>query len=494
MDCLLELKKIDKSFGVVHAIDNISLQVKKGELLALVGENGAGKSTLMKILTGVYRMDHGEVLIEGKSASISGTKSALGYKIGQVYQTAELVEELTVTENILLGMKDFGENGIIRWSEKFEEIQKLLDEYCLPISAKDEIKHLSIASRQFVAIAKVIAQQSNIFIFDEPTAVLSYNEVDILFSLIRRLKDNGKTIIYISHRLEEIFEISDRVAVLRDGKLVTVLENRNLKADDLIRHMLGKEITNMYPEKSEYMSGEVILELQNVSTNYIENISFTLNRGEILGIAGLVGSGRSEIVRTIFGLTKLTAGRILLNGKYVEIRSPKMALRNSIFLAPEDRRGEGLVLSESIRSNMTLSNLKKVFKKGWLMRNYEGRITAEQVELLKIKTPSVETHAGNLSGGNQQKVIIAKAVITKPEILIFDEPTQGIDVGVKSEIYRLLLKLRNEGKAIILISSELIELQSLCSRIVVMKDWKMSGEVEGESNNTENILRLMYKN
>jgi ribose transport system ATP-binding protein len=489
----LKLVNVDKHFGIVHALKNVSLDVRKGEILALVGENGAGKSTLVKLLTGACAMDSGEVYLNEKFVKISNTKAARENGIGQVYQTAELVDGLSVAVNIFMGSNSLGKNGWVNYRRINERAQSLLNDYGIPINAGEIVGKLSVANKQFVAIAKVISQNCDIIIFDEPTAVLSFNEVLILFSMINRLKNENKTIIYISHRLEEIFQISNRIAVMRDGQLITVLENSNLTPGDLIVHMLGKEIGTMFPPKDNSETKGVILDIKGLSTAKISDVSFSLRQGEILGIAGLVGSGRTELARAIFGIDKIIAGEIIIKGEKVSITSPRDALSKGIFLAPENRRDEGLVLCESIRSNTTMSRLKKVFRHGMLEKKKEFNFVIDLMKQLKVKAPSPETLTRNLSGGNQQKVIVAKALFTEPDILIFDEPTQGIDVGVKSEIYFLLAQIKHDNKGIIFISSEMSELQGLCSRILVMRNGRLAGEVEDDLNNGERILSLMYK-
>jgi ABC-type sugar transport system ATPase subunit len=493
MENAIRLVNIDKHFGIVHALKNVSLDVRKGEILALVGENGAGKSTLVKLLTGAYTMDTGEVYLNEKIVKINNTKTARKNGIGQVYHTAELVDDLSVAVNIFMGSNSLGKNGLVNYRYINEMAQNLLNDYDIPINARQIVGKLSVANKQFVAIAKVISQNCDIIIFDEPTAVLSFNEVSILFSVINRLKDENKTIIYISHRLEEIFQIANRIAVMRDGRLITILENNNLTSDDLIIHMLGKEIGTMFPPKGESKNKNVVLDVKGLCTEKISDVSFFLKRGEILGIAGLVGSGRTELARAVFGLDKITSGEIIVEGKKVSINSPKDALSQGIFLAPENRRDEGLVLSGSIRSNTTMSKMKKIFRYGLLEKKKEFNFVIGLMKQLKIKAPSSETLTRYLSGGNQQKVIVAKALFTEPEILIFDEPTQGIDVGIKSEIYFLLEQIKRDNKGIIFISSEMGELQGLCSRILVMRNGRLVGEIKDDLSNGEKILSLMYK-
>lgn len=488
---ILELIHIEKHFGAVHALKDISLKVHQGEVIALAGENGAGKSTLMKILTGAYTKDSGEIWFRGERKEYRDTIAAKRLGIAQVYQQAELVPDLTVAENIFLGEPLM--SGVIRWTELFSRAEALLCEYGIPINARAKVKTLNVANRQLVAVAKVLQREPALLILDEPTAVLSSQEVGILFRLIDILKQKGTTIIYISHRLEELFQLADRIAIMRDGIMITVLDNVHLTKSDLIVHMLGRRVDAMFPVKCAQDIGAVALEARGVTTDKVRGISFQLRHGEILGVAGLVGSGRTEMVRALYGLDKLREGIIEIEGKPVRLRSPTDAVKHGMFLAPEDRKGEALVLIRSIRENVTLSNLARMARRGILHggkeRDYIETLRAE----LRIKTDSIETMVKNLSGGNQQKVVIAKAIAAHPNILIFDEPTQGIDVGAKSEIYALLESLRKAGMAILVISSEIEEVQGLCSRLLVMRNGCVVGEVRENLEDSEHILSLMYR-
>lgn len=494
MPLILELKEIDKHFGTVHALKEVSLELHEGETMSLVGENGAGKSTLMKILTGVYTKDSGEIYIEGKLENISSPGKAKELGIGQVYQQAELIPEISVAENIFIGEADFGSKGFIRWSHMVKAAQELLKKYDLPIDAEAKVGTLSVANQQLVAIVKVIQRNPKILILDEPTAVLSDKEIALLFKIIDQLKEKNVSIIYISHKLDEVFRVSDRMAILRDGELITVLDNHGVTRDDLIRHMLGKKVGTMFPEKNSISTGETLLEIKNLNTEKVHNISFSLRKGEILGIAGLVGSGRTELARAIYGLDPVDSGDIFIKGKRVRIKDPVDAVKYGLFLAPEDRRGQALVLIHSICNNIALANLNKVSTLGWCNRKTETEIVEQLRKDLRIKTETIDTLAGNLSGGNQQKVVIAKAMIAEPGILIVDEPTQGIDVGAKSEIYFLLDELVSKGMSIIFISSEMEELQGICSRLIVMREGRITGEIAEEHiNNSKEILNLMYR-
>lgn len=493
MEAFIELKNIDKRFGSVYALKNVSLTVRKGETIALVGENGAGKSTLMKILTGAYQKDSGEIVMGGKIANLNSTAAAKRYGIAQVYQQAEVWTDLSVAENIYLGEEGMADHGVVDWKAIKRGTQEILDQYNISLDVNKKLKDLSIASRQLVSIAKVLRRSPRAIIFDEPTAVLSDNEVTILFNIIKMLKKKGVTIIYISHRLEEIFELCDRVAVMRDGEMIAVLDNNNLTKDALISYMLGRSIDAIFPKKLDTARTEIALECCDISTKKVYDISFQLYKGEILGIVGLVNSGRTELAKAIYGVDPLKNGKITVNGRQIRFRSPSDATKCGMFLAPEDRKGEALVTVRQIRENITLSNLKSISRRGICNTTIERDMVDRLMVSLRIKASSMEAAVSSLSGGNQQKVVIAKAIAAEPDILIFDEPTQGIDIGAKAEIYDLLEKLRCQGKAIIFISSEIEEIQSMCSRALVMRNGRVAGEVSDDIGDTEKILNLMYR-
>lgn len=490
---ILTLKNISKRFGVVQALDNVSFEVRRGEVLALVGENGAGKSTLMKILTGIYTKDSGEIFVEGKPVSISSAAVARSLGIAQVYQQAELILEATVAENIYTGDKTMARRGVVRWKELYQRADELLQRYGIQIDARKKCKTLSTAQRQLVAIARTLQQNPKLLILDEPTAVLSDKEVSILFELIQTLRRERVTIIYISHRLEEIFTLADRVAVMRNGEYVCTLDNVDLTKEQLISHMLGRSMNAMFPEANQRLSDEVVLEVKNLSNPKLHNISFKIYKGEIVGLAGLVGAGRTELARAIYGLDRIDAGEIYIRGKRVIPKNPAVLLRNGVFLAPEDRKGQGLVLSRPIKENITMANMWEFTKLGCFQRRAEQERTDQLFAELRIKAPDTSTLARNLSGGNQQKVVIAKAICMGPDILIVDEPTQGIDVGSKSEIYFILEDLRKKGVSILMISSEMNELQGLCQRIIVMRNGRIVGEAKDNLGDNSNILNLMYR-
>lgn len=495
MENILEMVNIQKSFGVVRALKDVTFCVREGETMGLVGENGAGKSTLMKVLTGAYQRDAGSIRMSGELLQKNTTAVAKQHGIAQVYQQVELAEELSVAENICLGEKAFSANGLVRWKQMYEQVDALLEHYKIPLRARTPVRSLSSAMKQFAAVAKVLFRKPKLIVFDEPTAVLSDSEVTILFDILDRLKKEGVTIIYISHRLDEIFRLCDRIAIMRDGSLVATLDNVGLTKDDLIAHMLGKNLGAMYcTDRGEPLGDEPVLELEHVTTDRVHDVSFALRRGEILGIIGLVGSGRTETAMAIFGADRIRSGQIRMNGKPLRLRKPADAAAAGIFLAPEDRKKQAMVLCRPIRENISLSKLSTISRFGICRRGQEHASVDRLCRDLKVKMASAEVPVGHLSGGNQQKVVIAKAFTADPQILIFDEPTQGIDVGAKADIYYLLEKLRKQGKSIIVISSETEEIQGVCDRAVVMQGGTVVAEVAKEDLQcTELLLQCMYQ-
>lgn len=491
---ILEIESLFKTFGPVKALNDVSLSIEEGETMAIVGQNGAGKSTLVKILTGAYQKSSGQIRLEGKDVTISSPQVAKRLGIAEVYQQAELIPEFTVAENVVIGYPEYSSKGFVNRRRLEKVVQEMLDRYQIPLRAEQKVGELSAALRQLVAIMKVLFGRPKVLIWDEPTAVLSDREVEILFRIIKELKQLHVTMIYISHRLEEIFQICDRVAVMRDGQLITVLRNEGLTKEQLIHHMLGHEMDQMYAEKRYKPNDKVVLEADGITTSKVTDVSFKLHKGEILGFAGLVNSGRTETVRALYGLDKLKKGNIKLGGELVHIRRSTDAAKAGLFLAPEDRKREALVLCRSIRENISLSNLGAISKFGFCRRKDEQRKVADFCRRLNVKMGSADDAAGTLSGGNQQKVVIAKAIMAEPGILIFDEPTQGIDVGARAEIYALLQDLRSQGMSLIVISSEIEEIQMVCDRAIVFHDGHVTGMVEGEElMDTELILQYMYR-
>ncbi|MCI9252432.1 MAG: sugar ABC transporter ATP-binding protein [Lachnospiraceae bacterium] len=483
---VLELKKITKRYPGVTALDQVSLGLKKGEVHALMGENGAGKSTMIKVISGAITPDEGEIVVEGES--YTHMTPALSKKLGieVIYQEFNLIPNLSVAENMFMGervggkiLADFGQMER-RAAEVFERMK-------IDINPKTLVRDLSVAYMQMVEIAKSIVKNVKILIMDEPTAPLTSDEVDILLELVEKLKQEGVTIVYVSHRMDEIYRVADRLSVFRDGKWISTNPVEEISRHDLVCEMVGREITETYPVRRK-CEKETILEVRNLTGKGAKNISFDLKRGEILGLAGLVGAGRTETARMIFGADPIESGSIIMKGKEITIRSPRDAVQNGICLVPEDRKQHGVILSLSIRDNITLPIVKGISKLGIVDRKREDGILKKQKDDLRIKTPSFSQKAGNLSGGNQQKVVLSKWLASDAEVLIFDEPTRGIDVGAKQEIYFLMNRLVEAGKAIIMISSEMEELIGMSDRIIVLYEGEQKGEIEKEQFSQELIM------
>ncbi|SHM47474.1 sugar ABC transporter ATP-binding protein [Halanaerobium congolense] len=489
-ETVLEMKNITKTFPGVKALDKVNFSLKKGEVHALLGENGAGKSTLMKVLNGIHQRDEGEIIVKGESVKFENTKEAQKAGLAIIHQELELIPYLNVAENIFLGRED--RNGIfINYQKLYQKTSEVLDMLGVDIDPKAKIKDLNIGSQQMVEIAKAVSQNADILVMDEPTSSLTNQEIDILFELIERLKQQEIAIVYISHRLEEVFEICDRVTVLRDGQFVDEVETSATNEDQLIKMMVGRTIEDRFP-KMNFSPTEEILKVENLTVpKEIKNASFSLKKGEILGIAGLMGSGRTELAKAIFGVFKEKSGNIYFKGKKIEINSPADAINTGIYYLSEDRKEEGLVLGLSVANNISISVLKSMLKANtFINKSAETDLAEKYIEDLKIKTPSEKQLVKNLSGGNQQKVVISKLLSTKPEIVIFDEPTRGIDVGAKREIYNLMQELINEGVAVILISSELPEVLNLSNRVIVMHEKEIMGELDAAVADQESVMKL----
>lgn len=485
-DTILEVKNIGKYYAGVKALDGVSLEFKQGEVHALAGENGAGKSTLIKILTGAIEPTFGEIVYMGKSYQSLTPQEAINMGISAVYQEFNSVPSLTVAENIFFGCEKM--KGVFRDTKAMNEVTlELCKEMGVTINPKALLKDLGIAYQQIVEILKAVSKNCKVLIMDEPSAPLTNNEIEYMFEIIQRLKAKGVTILYISHRLEEIFRICDRVSVLRDGKYITTKNVKDIDRKQLVSYMVGRELVDDYPEAVVDI-GEDVLKIRNLNTPKLKNINFNLKKGEILGFGGLVGSGRTEIARAIFGADKILSGEITVKGKKVSIKSPKQALENGIGLIPEDRKREGCILGMKISENVSISILKKLSKYSFVDRKKENNVCEEYKNDLRIKTPSLHQKVKNLSGGNQQKVVLAKFMATNCDILIFDEPTRGIDVGAKQEIYTIMRELTKQGKSIIMISSEMPELLGMSDRILVMHEGKISAEFYPAQYSQESIL------
>ncbi len=499
-DIVLEMKNIVKEFPGVRALDQVNFEARAGEVLALVGENGAGKSTLMKVLSGVwpYPTYKGEIIIKGKSKRFKNTREAEASKVAIIYQELNLIPDLTVAENIFLD-RQFTRAGIINWSLVNAETQKILDELNIKdFKPTDMIRELTVGKQQMVEIAKALSLNAEILVFDEPTSALTDKEVEALFEIIRKLKEQGVCMSYISHKMDEIEQIADRIVVLRDGRTIgDVTPVSEITLDQIISRMVGRDIKDMFPKKS-FTRGEKVLEVKNIEVDHpvlagekkVRNASFSAYKGEILGISGLMGAGRTELVSAIFGaLPKESRGDIFLEGKKVKIKSPMDAIRKGIGLVTEDRKAVGLVLGHTVLNNMTISSLETVSNSwGIINKAKERNIADEYVDRLNIKTPGLDVAIDTLSGGNQQKVIIAKWLNTKPKVLILDEPSRGIDVGAKVEIYNLLNRLVEEGVTVIIISSELPEVMGMSDRILVMFEGEIAAEFSRKEAKKELIM------
>ncbi|MDI9440374.1 MAG: sugar ABC transporter ATP-binding protein [Bacillota bacterium] len=489
MEKILEMKNISKAFYGVQALNNVDFSVLRGETHILLGENGAGKSTLVKILSGAYHKDAGEIFFDGEQIEISTPLDAQRKGISIIYQEFNLIPGLSVAENIFLGREPVKGNRLINWRVLNENAKAILDKLHADVSPTALVATLSVAEQQFVEIAKALSFGAKLIIMDEPSATLTPAEIDRLFAVIRDLKRAGVSIIYISHHLDEIFEIGDRVTVLRDGELVATDDIKNVTKDMIIRWMVGRDLTNTYPPRTT-TPGEVVLEVQNLSRRgELHDISFHLRRGEILGIAGLVGSGRTELVRALYGADPIDSGEIKLHGRTLAIKTPKESIKNGIGFLPEDRKQEGLVLEQSVKNNVTLANLVKVVKNGIISGSAEKAAVDEYVRNLGIRTVNQQVLIKNLSGGNQQKVVLAKWLFTDSDILIFDEPTRGIDVGAKYEIYQLMNRLTEQGKSVIMVSSELPEIIGMSDRVLVLHNGRITGEYTRDQFDQELIMK-----
>ena len=496
MSNLLEMRKITKTFPGVKALDEVDFSLERGTVHALMGENGAGKSTLMKCLFGIYTPDSGEIYIDGKKVSYKDPKDALDSGVAMVHQELNQVSMRSVAENIMLGRFP-NKYGIIDHKKMNQETQDLFDRLGLNFDPKKIIGKYSVAERQLIEIAKAVTYDAKILVLDEPTSSLTESEVDKLFEIINKLRTQGVGIIYISHKMEEILSISDFVTVMRDGKFIDCKPASELSKDEIIKLMVGRKIDATSLKTDEYIQDEIMLEVKNLSGKYkptVTDISFTLQKGEILGVAGLVGSRRTELVETIFGLRQKESGQIFIHGKEVENKDPIEAIKNGFALVTEERRATGIFPYAAIRLNATIANIKKYSKHSIVSDKALKEDTDKVIESMEVKTPSQSTKIMNLSGGNQQKVIIGRWLLTDPDVLLLDEPTRGIDVGAKYEIYKLIGDLAKEGKSVIFISSEMAELQMVCNRIMVMSNGRLAGIEKNDENLTqEKIMALQAK-
>lgn len=491
---LLEMRNISKEFPGVKALDNVTLKVKKGSVHALMGENGAGKSTLMKCLFGIYHPNSGEIFISGQKVQFKNSKHALDNGVSMVHQELNQVRERNVMDNLWLGR--YPKKGLFIDEKKmYDETEKIFKDLDINVNPRDKVSTLSVSQMQMVEIAKAVSYNSKIIVMDEPTSSLTEKEVSHLFKIINKLRKQGISIIYISHKMEEILEISDEVTIMRDGKWIATENSSNLTMDLIIKLMVGRELTDRFPKK-DHTPKETILEVNNLSDakNQLKNVSFKLRKGEILGIAGLVGAKRTETLETLFGLREKGSGDIILHGKKVDNSKPFKAMQNGFALVTEERRQTGIFGKLPIDFNSIIANIDSYKTSTGLLAN--GRISKDTqwvIDSMKVKTPSQKTLIGSLSGGNQQKIVIGKWLLRKPEILLLDEPTRGIDVGAKFEIYQLINELAKEDKGIIMVSSEMPELLGVCDRILVMSNGRVSGIVNANETTQEEIMHLSAK-
>jgi rhamnose transport system ATP-binding protein len=484
----VELRGVHKSFGGVRALRGVDLALRKHEIHALVGENGAGKSTLVRILGGVHQPDEGEVLTGGEKVHLHGPADARARGVAVIYQEPALFPDLDIAENIFMGRQPRSRLGI-DWREMYREVNELLESFGVTLDARTPVQGLSVADQQLVEIAKALSLDAQVVVMDEPTAALSSRETEQLFGIVRELRDRGVAVLFISHRLEEVFELADIVTVLRDGERVVTAPVAELDTTTLIRHMVGRELGELFPKEDAEIGGP-LLEVRGLTRQGIfRDISFILRRGEILGLAGLVGAGRTEVARALFGIDRVDSGEIVLRGEPASIDSPSEAVAAGMAFVPEDRQHQGLVLEMAIEQNTTLPILRRLTRLGLIQRRRERSVAREFTDRLQVKAAGLSEPATSLSGGNQQKVVLAKWLATDPAILILDEPTRGIDIGTKAEVHRIVSGLAGQGLAILLISSELPEVLAMADRVIVMHEGRLTGEFTHEEADQERIMR-----
>lgn len=489
---VLELDNIEKSFSTVKVLKNVNIKIRKGTVHALIGENGAGKSTMMKIVSGIYSPNNGKIIFNGEEISNMTPEKSLGLGIAMIHQELSPEPYMTIAENIFLGREPL-QNGLAR---KFvdkrkmnEDSKKILETMSLHFDVNQKMNELNLAGKQMIEIAKAISRNASVIIMDEPTSSLTDNEVEILFEQIKKLKESGVAIVYISHKMDEIFALADDITVLRDGEVVSSDTADKYTMESLITKMVGREIKDVYP-KREVPIGECVAEFSHLSGKGFNDVSFKVNKGEILGMAGLVGAGRTEVTRAIFGLDPLKTGIIKIDNKEITIKSTKGAVKAGIAMVPEDRKEIGLVLCRSVRENISMASLGKISSNGFLDLKQERKNSEDMIKNLRIKTDNRENPVSSLSGGNQQKVVLAKWILQDVKLLILDEPTRGIDVGSKSEIYSMMCDFAEQGMAIIMISSELPEILGMSDRVIVMHEGRITGELSRKDATQESIMHL----
>lgn len=491
-DILVSMEGIEKSFPGVHALNQCRFELHAGEVHALLGENGAGKSTMMKVLAGIYAPDAGQILYKGKEVTIAGPRAAQALGISMIHQELNLMPHLTLAQNVFIGREP--RRGVRFWLNEGAlnaQTEQLFQSMHLNLDPRTKVADLTVAKQQMVEIAKALSYNSEVLIMDEPTAALTEAEIDELFRMINQLRERGVGIVYISHRLEEIKRICDRITIMRDGRYINTVGAQDVTIDQIISMMVGRTIYESAPEVPATPNQETVLEVKGLNrTGVLKDIHFTLKKGEILGFAGLMGAGRTEVARAVFGADRIDAGEIYVQGRRAQIKTPRDAVRYGIGYLSEDRKRYGLALGMDVESNVVLAAFKKFFGRlGWVNRSKTRSTAQKYVETLAIKTPTIQQRVRNLSGGNQQKVVIGKWLTADTNILIFDEPTRGIDVGAKSEIYKLLNDLAHQGKSIIMISSELPEILRMSHRIIVMCEGRITGELSAAEATQETIMK-----
>jgi ribose transport system ATP-binding protein len=489
----IEMINISKSFGGVIALEDVTFQVFPGEIHALVGENGAGKSTLVKILSGAIQKDEGHIKIDGESVPVKSPHAARKLGIGIIYQEFTLAPEMTVAENVYLHHLS-NRRGFMNWPVLFEQADQLIKSIGFTINPRHKIKDLSIANQQVVEITKALSEDVKILILDEPTAVLSPNETERLFEVLRQLKSQNVSIVYISHRLDEIFQIADKITVLKDGHKVGEVASSDVTTSEIIQMMIGRKLTTMFPKRKTNLVEEIFSVKDLQRGKRVKNVSFSLRKGEILGLTGLVGSGRTETLRAIFSADSKDDGEIIINHRVRKIKSPRQAVHSGIALVPEDRKNQGVILSMAVKDNITMSMINSISSKiGILKKSKEESIVEELIQKLQIKTNNIRTTVSHLSGGNQQKVVLAKWFGRNCKVILLDEPTRGVDVGTKVEIYQLINELAEQGLGIVMVSSELSEIIGMCDRALVMRGGQLQGILNKEELTEENIITMSIK-
>lgn len=486
-DYVLQMREVSKSFGGVHALKEVDLNLRKGEVLCLVGENGAGKSTLMKILSGVLTPDKGEIILKGEKMSIRNPAEAYRAGISIVHQELIQIPSMSVAENIYLGRYDT-KGGFISFRKLVERTEELMEKLDIYFDPESRLSTYSVAQRQLIEILKALSYDASIIIFDEPTAALTTDESELLYKIIRRLKKEGLSVIFISHRMDDIFAVGDRLLCLKDGEVSGEADVKEITVPEIIRMMVGREFSREQKKERE-QTKEVIFSVQNLTNKKLQDISFDLNKGEVLGIGGLIDAGRTEVLRAVFGIDPCE-GTMFFEGKPIRNKSPRDAIANGFSFVPEDRKDQGLILMADILSNVELNILKKVSCGGFMIRQKETGMVNSFVEKLEIKARNIFTRVGMLSGGNQQKVVIAKSLSSEPRIVLLDEPTRGVDVGAKAEIYNIIETLVANGVSVIMVSSELPELISISDRIMVMREGRMTGIMEAKEATEEKIMEM----